>query len=90
MIWAIVRELLLPLLLFFFLRLVLRNLFAGFRSTPASRTTPQAPPVQQGGVLHKDPVCGTYVSADAAVTRVVKGELVHFCSEECSRKYRQG
>jgi YHS domain-containing protein len=38
--------------------------------------------------LKKDPVCGTFVSVDASVTKRVHGELVHFCSPACRDKYR--
>jgi YHS domain-containing protein len=48
----------------------------------------QAAQAPTGGELKKDPVCGTYVSAGAAVTKRVNGELVHFCSAECRDKYR--
>jgi YHS domain-containing protein len=84
---AIVREFLLPLLVFLLLRSLLRSVFAALR--PASRPAAQRqPPAQSGGVLKKDPVCGTYVSTDTAVTRTVNGELVHFCSQECAEKFR--
>ena len=46
------------------------------------------PSVVAGGELKKDPVCGTYVSTGASVTRKVDGQLVHFCSTECRDKYR--
>jgi len=38
--------------------------------------------------LKKDPVCGTYVSTAASVSRKVAGELVYFCSAECRDKYK--
>ncbi|HUI55177.1 MAG TPA: hypothetical protein VLY04_09405 [Bryobacteraceae bacterium] len=89
MISAIVRELLLPLLIFLLLRMLVRSIVAGYRSSsrpgPARR---QPPPVHSGGVLKKDPVCGTYVSADSSITRTINGQVVHFCSRECSEKYR--
>jgi YHS domain-containing protein len=83
-------ELLFPLLLVFFIRAVLRNIFASFQAArgPQQRPTREPPPVQAGGELKKDPVCGTYVSTDASVTRMVNGEMVHFCSKECREKYR--
>ena len=40
-----------------------------------------------GGALTKDPVCGTYVSTGASVTRTVDGQVLHFCSKECRDKY---
>jgi YHS domain-containing protein len=44
--------------------------------------------VRSGGELKKDPVCGTYVSPAASITRTVNGEVLYFCSRECSDKYR--
>jgi YHS domain-containing protein len=43
---------------------------------------------RSGGELKKDPVCGTYVSQAAAVTKTINGELIHFCSVACRDKYR--
>ncbi|MCS7041341.1 MAG: hypothetical protein N2036_11460 [Bryobacteraceae bacterium] len=40
-----------------------------------------------GGRLHRDPVCGVYVSEQVAVRREAGGETLYFCSEECARKY---
>ena len=89
MISALIREFVIPLLLFLFLRSLLRSLFAGFRRS-ASRpsTAPPPPPAHAGGVLHKDPVCGTYVSSDSGIAQTVDGELVYFCSRECRDRYR--
>ena len=83
-------EFVLPLLVFLFLRSVLKNLFGSFRasSSPPPPQSPREPTVISGGELKKDPVCGTYVSAALAVTRTVNGELMHFCSKECRDKYR--
>jgi len=87
----LIVEILLPLLLFALIRSVLRELF-GSKRPAASRhvqSQPAAPPpVFAGGELKKDPVCGTYVSVGASVTRTVNGELLHFCSKECRDKYR--
>jgi YHS domain-containing protein len=78
-----------PLLVFWVLRSALKSLFAGFQtasSTPQAR--PQKPPtVSTGGELKKDPVCGTYVSTVASITRSVNGQVIHFCSKECRDKY---
>ena len=83
-------EIVFPLLVLLFLRSVLRNIFAGFRSSSAPQTQPrQAPPtVPVGGELKKDPVCGTYVSTAGGISRKVNGQLVYFCSAECRDKYR--
>jgi YHS domain-containing protein len=81
-------EIVLPLLVFLFLRSILKNLFGGARRAAAPQAAPREPAVVSGGELKKDPVCGTYVSTALAVTRNVKGELLHFCSTECRDKYR--
>jgi len=87
----LIIEILLPLLLFLLLRSFLKGLFQNRRDVARrdSQPAPNAPhPVFAGGDLKKDPVCGTYVSTSASVTRTVNGELLHFCSNECRDKYR--
>ena len=90
MISALIREFVIPLLLFLFLRSLLRSVFAGFRRSASRSATapPPPPPARAGGVLHKDPVCGTYVSSDSGIAQTVDGELVYFCSRECRDRYR--
>jgi YHS domain-containing protein len=44
--------------------------------------------LQSAGDLKRDPVCGTYVSTAVSVKRTVKGQELHFCSNECRDKYR--
>ena len=95
MIRFLVVEILFPLLVLFLVRAIFRSLFTSFRTfnwtaaNPGARSNPkQPPPVSVGGELKKDPVCGTYVSTSASVTRSVNGHLVHFCSEQCRDKYR--
>jgi YHS domain-containing protein len=81
-------EIVLPLLVFLFLRSILKNLFGSVRRSSVPPPEPQREPsVVSGGELKKDPVCGTYVSTALAITRKVNGELVHFCSKECRDKY---
>ena len=87
----LIVDLLLPLLVFALLRSFLKSLFPNKRDV--SRSAPQSPPqgaphVVAGGELKKDPVCGTYVSTGASVTRTVNGQVLHFCSKECRDKYR--
>ena len=92
MIRFLILRFVLPILLFLVIRTVLRSLAldarhssAGYRSGPRS-----APPrdIPAGTELKKDPVCGTYVSTTASLTRTINGQVVHFCSEECLHKYR--
>ncbi|MCZ2078971.1 MAG: hypothetical protein HUU41_10840 [Bryobacteraceae bacterium] len=41
-----------------------------------------------GGELKKDPVCGTYVPVNSALSgRTAAGETVYFCSERCRVKF---
>lgn len=89
MIRFLILRFLIPLLLFFVIRAALRSIFATNRSgVPRTGSTRRPPPVETTGELKKDPVCGTYVSAAASVTRTVDGKLIHFCSKECRDKYR--
>jgi len=87
----LIVDIILPLLLFMLLRSFLRGLFSQKREVtrpPAGAPSNPAPPhVMAGGELKKDPVCGTYVSMGASVTRSVNGQLLHFCSKECRDKY---
>ena len=76
---------LLLLVLFLFLRSFLRTLFASLQKTGKQPRPPQVP---EGGELKRDPVCGTFIPVSTSITEKVNGELVHFCSEECRRKYR--
>lgn len=93
MIRFVLFRLLFPLLALFFLRAVLRTVFAvlrqGVRGQPATNGNVgqrrDSPPVAE---LKKDPVCGTYVPAATSLTRTVNGSVVHFCSPECRDKYR--
>jgi YHS domain-containing protein len=86
---AIIREFVIPLLIFLLLRSLLRGLFAGFRRPATPRTkTATRPPVRPGGVLHKDPVCGTYVSADTGIAQTIDGQTVYFCSPECRDRFK--
>jgi YHS domain-containing protein len=82
--FRVVLEFLPYLLLFLFLRSILRSFLANRRRAPSA---PPQPPIQSGGELKKDPVCGTYVSAAASFTRSVNGQVVHFCSKECRDRY---
>jgi len=73
------------LLLFLFLRSIVRSFLSNRRRAPGP---PRQKPIQPGGELKKDPVCGTYVSVASSFTRNVNGEVVYFCSKECRDRYR--
>jgi len=85
-------ELVLPALVFVLILSIaksfLRGISAAFQARPQPQGRPGPPPVQAGGELKKDPVCGTYVSTATSLHRMVKGQEIYFCSEDCLRKYR--
>jgi len=77
-----------PLFVLWVVRGILRSLFGGSGGHVVSRPARPAPTVSPGGELKKDPVCGTYVSADISVTKRINGQTLHFCSPACRDKYR--
>ena len=83
----LIVDILLPLLAFLLLRSFFRSLFQTRRDVTRQSPPASAPNVVLGGELKKDPVCGTYVSTGASVTRTVDGQVLHFCSKECRDKY---
>ena len=91
----LILEILLPLMVFALLRSILRSIFSAGRTAVqntqrASQAPPPAgpPPVPAGGELRKDPVCGTYVSTAASLSRNIKGETFYYCSPECRDQHR--
>jgi len=52
---------------------------------PSPASAPEAKPA--AGELKKDPVCGTFVSPELAVTQTIKGQTLHFCSQKCRDEY---
>lgn len=89
MIRAFLVEFVFPCLLFLFVRTIFRNLFASVRANSRAHQAAERPPVELGGDLKRDPVCGTYVSPGASVQRTIGGETVYFCSDQCSRQFRR-
>ena len=77
-----------PIILFVVIRTVLRSLALGARQSSAGPRSAPSRDIPASAELKKDPVCGTYVSTAASLTRTINGKVVHFCSEECLHKYR--
>jgi hypothetical protein len=56
--------------------------------------TGQPAPARRGGVpqrgvqMVRDPVCGTFVVPDGALTLTAGREVIHFCSAACRDRYR--
>jgi YHS domain-containing protein len=90
MIRFFVLRILVPLFAILIVRSVvvaIAKMFSRTFTAPAEPQPKQARGFEAGGELKKDPVCGTYVSAAAGVSKRIKGDLVHFCSPECRDKY---
>ena len=74
--------------------LLLRSLLEPLVKAIVTWLTPSPPPSSQtpgepraAGELKKDPVCGTFVSTDAAITQKFHGQVIHFCSQKCRDEY---
>ena len=58
---------------------------------PSSRSARQAPPAgppAQGVQMARDPICGTFVVPERALSIRDGREPVYFCSDACRDKYR--
>lgn len=44
---------------------------------------------EEATVTYRDPVCGVYVSEEAAVIGKLDGQRHYFCSMACLEKYRE-
>ena len=80
------RFILLLLLCIFLARIFWRSVDAfieGATGRPRARGTPQ-----RGVSMVRDPVCGTFVLPERAVTLMNGRSRVFFCSEACRDKYR--
>ena len=91
MIRYFILRILFPLIVILLVRSLIVAVWKGvsqaFQSPPPKESA-EKQSFQTGGELKKDPVCGTYVSPGASVTKRVNGELVHFCSTECRDKFK--
>lgn len=56
-------------------------------SDPVAGKAPGRPSTPVGGALKRDPVCGTFVSADTSIRKQSGNEFVYFCSAACRDKY---
>ena len=66
---------------------IIYKLISGYKKKQLSRTKEEKPPLNESGVLVKDPICGTYVSNQSDI-RVKNHDAVYcFCSYSCRDKY---
>ncbi len=64
---------------------LVRGLWGGLVN--ASRVPAGDSPRSTRGTLVQDPVCGTFVVRDRALSAHIRGETHYFCSEECRRSH---
>lgn len=57
------------------------NAFQQQKEPPPPTETPRA------GELHKDPICGTYVSEATSFRRQISGKTIYYCSDACRQKH---
>jgi YHS domain-containing protein len=78
--FALIRSLLEP---------VVKALVALLTPASAAHTSAGVRPESQhpSNELKRDPVCGTFVAAELAVTQQSGGQLIHFCSAKCRDEY---
>lgn len=84
------RFLVYAILLFFFVRALWRFWEGIKEGMNGGRSTRGAAVPQRGVHMVRDPVCGTFVVPERAVTLSSGRHLVHFCSTGCRDKYRAG
>ena len=49
--------------------------------------SPSSSSQQPSNELKRDPVCGTFVAPELAVTQQIRGQVIHFCSAKCRDEY---
>lgn len=86
----IVLYLLLAVLLITLLRSVIGILLKAAARWLLAGGSQSSRPVQMGGELRKDPVCGVYISTATSFKLNEGGKTLHFCSEACRERYRRG
>ena len=77
--FVLIRSLLEPVVKAVAALLAPANPSAGANSRPSSQ--------QPSSELKRDPVCGTFVAPELAVTQQIRGQVIHFCSAKCRDEY---
>ena len=82
------RFILLSLLLTLAVRAIGRLFDAFMDGMRGGDAAPRTRVPQRGVQMARDPVCGTFVVPERAVSSVIGRERVYFCSTACRDKYR--
>jgi YHS domain-containing protein len=80
------RFVLLLLLCIFVARILWRSVDAFIEGVSGRPRIPREP--RRGVPMARDPVCGTFVLPERAVTLVNGSSRLYFCSEACRERYR--
>jgi YHS domain-containing protein len=68
-----------------------RQSSSGAGAAQNANSNPSATPAgdgpERGRELHKDPVCGTYVTDSTVFKRTVSGKGYFYCSEQCQNRH---
>jgi|SRR5579875_248599 len=63
------------------------NAFRKGATASSSAPRPASPPTSPTGELHKDPVCGTYVTESTPFRQNLSGQTFYYCSGACREKH---
>jgi YHS domain-containing protein len=77
------------LIAFIFVARIFWRIVDSFMDGVTGRTRPQTQVPTQGVQMVRDPVCGTFVLPERALTLVDGRTRVFFCSDVCRDKYRR-
>jgi YHS domain-containing protein len=66
---------------------LVRKLLAALLGNAAPVSAPREDASGSPIPLHRDPCCGTYVSAEISFPLEQSGQVLHFCSAECRTQY---
>ena len=85
-------ELIITILIAMVARAVLSSVLKGMSSAASGAFQQQQQPsppqeTKRTGELHKDPVCGTYVSESTSFQRQISGHTLYYCSDACRQKH---
>jgi YHS domain-containing protein len=83
---AFLFRVLLVIFLLYIARSVLRRILS---NVLPPKSSPKSDPRVIRGVMIKDPVCGTYVDVQVALTSRKDGQNFYFCSEACRQRFSE-
>ena len=71
---------------------LLKRIFASAarQQTVAANRCARVSPAPSPKLLHRDPVCGSYIAEEISYPWEQGSETLHFCSRECLEHYRAG